>query len=86
MKNQTTDILTHLRNGKRLTQKEAINLFGAYRLSSIIHMLRGRGHTIVSIPLEVPTRYRKADGTIKNARIVEYKLMPTANTNNTHNE
>ena len=72
-KTQTSDILRHLKEGRRLTQKEAINEYGAYRLSSIIHSLRKQGHDIVSIPLDVPTRYKKEDGTPRMASVVEYK-------------
>ena len=74
-KTQTSDILQHLKDGRRLTQKEAINEYGAYRLSGIIHSLRNQGNRIESIPLDVPTRYKKSDGTTRNANIVEYKLM-----------
>jgi len=74
MKTQTSDILQHLKDGRRLTQKEAINEYGAYRLSSIIYSLRKQGHNIESKELDVPTRYKKADGTTRNANIVEYKL------------
>ena len=73
-KTQTSDILQHLKDGRRLTQKEAINQYGAYRLSSIIYSLRKQGHDIVSIPLDVPTRYKKEDGTPRMANVVEYKL------------
>lgn len=73
-KSQTSDILQHLKDGRKLTQKEAINLYGAYRLSGIIHSLRRQGHEIVSVPLDVPTRYKKSDGTPKLANIVEYKI------------
>mgnify|MGYP003629239638 FL=1 len=74
MKTQTSDILQHLKEGRRLTQKEAINEYGAYRLSSIIYSLRKQGHNIESKELDVPTRYKKSDGTTRNANIVEYKL------------
>ena len=73
-KTQTSDILQHLKDGRKLTQKEAINEYGAYRLSSIIYSLRKQGHDIVSIPLDVPTRYKKEDGTPRMANVVEYKL------------
>ena len=73
-KTQTSDILQHLKDGRRLTQKEAINEYGAYRLSSIIYSLRKQGHNIESKQLDVPTRYKKSDGTTRNANIVEYKL------------
>ncbi len=74
-KTQTSDILQHLKDGRRLTQKEAINEYGAYRLSSIIHSLRRQGYRIESKQLYVPTRYKKIDGTTKNANIVEYKMI-----------
>ena len=61
LKTQTSDILQHLKNGRRLTQKEAINEYGAYRLSSIIYSLKKQGHRIESKPLDVPTRYKKSD-------------------------
>tara|TARA_R100000908_G_scaffold15398_1_gene5749 strand:+ start:3172 stop:3462 length:291 start_codon:yes stop_codon:yes gene_type:complete len=74
-KTQTSDILQHLKDGRRLTQKEAINEYGAYRLSSIIHSLRKKGYRIESKQLDVPTRYKKTDGTTRNANIVEYKMI-----------
>jgi hypothetical protein len=74
-KTQTSDILQHLKDGRRLTQKEAINEYGAYRLSSIIYSLRKQGHDIVSIPIDVPTRYKKEDGTPRMANVVEYKFQ-----------
>jgi len=73
-KTQTSDILQHLKDGRKLTQKEAINEYGAYRLSGIIYALRNQGHDIASIPLNVPTRYKKEDGTPRMANVVEYKL------------
>ena len=73
-KTQTSDILQHLKDGRRLTQKEAINEYGAYRLSSIIYSLKKQGYKIESKQLDVPTRYKKTDGTTKNANIVEYKM------------
>ena len=66
--------MQHLKEGKRLTQKEAINDYGAYRLSGIIHSLRRQGHDIISIPLSVPTRYRCKNGEPRMANVVEYKL------------
>ena len=73
-KTQTSDILQHLKDGRKLTQKEAINEYGAYRLSAIIHSLRKQGYNIDSIPLSVPTRYIAKDGKPRMANIVEYKL------------
>ena len=73
-KTQTSDILQHLKDGRKLTQKEAINQYGAYRLSAIIHSLRKQGYNIDSVPLSVPTRYIAKDGKPRMANIVEYKL------------
>ena len=73
-KTQTSDILQHLKDGRRLTQKEAINEYGAYRLSAIIYSLRNQGYEIASIPLSVPTRYNTKKGEPRMANIVEYKL------------
>jgi hypothetical protein len=73
-KTQTSDILQHLKDGRKLTQKEAINQYGAYRLSAIIHSLRKQGYNIDSIPLSVPTRYIAKDGSPRMANIVEYKI------------
>ena len=78
-KTQTSDILQHLKDGRRLTQKEAINQYGAYRLSGIIYALRRQGHNIVSIPIDVPTRYKKEDGTRRMANVVEYKMTKEEN-------
>jgi len=78
-KTQTSDILQHLKDGRKLTQKEAINEYGAYRLSGIIHRLRKQGHDITSIPTEVPTRYKKSNGGIKMATIVNYRLNDIKN-------
>ena len=78
-KTQTSDILQHLKDGRKLTQKEAINQYGAYRLSAIIHSLRKQGNNIESIPLSVPTRYTAKDGKPRMANIVEYKLEDNLN-------
>tara|TARA_R100000697_G_scaffold111594_1_gene128693 strand:+ start:938 stop:1177 length:240 start_codon:yes stop_codon:yes gene_type:complete len=72
---QTKDILKHLQNGETITQRQAILLYGAYRLSGIIYNLRKRGYDIVSIDKEVPTRYKKSNGQIKMTNIVEYKYI-----------
>lgn len=73
-KTQTSDILQHLKDGRRLTQKEAVNEYSAYRLSSVIFQLRKQGYDIISIPIAVPTRYMKEDGTPRVAFVTEYKL------------
>jgi len=39
-------VLAHLQSGKTITSLEALNQFGAFRLSSIIHRLKGENHDI----------------------------------------
>ncbi|MBQ7798084.1 MAG: DNA-binding protein [Clostridia bacterium] len=39
-------VLQHLQNNKKLSQKQAINLYGAYRLSDIIYRMRKAGYKI----------------------------------------
>ena len=41
-------ILIHLKEGKTITQQEAIHLFNCYRLSSVINRLRNAGYLIVT--------------------------------------
>lgn len=43
---QTKQILSHLRKGLTLTAREAIALFGCYRLAARIQDLRDAGHKI----------------------------------------
>lgn len=41
-------VLAHLQRNGKLSQKQAIRLFGAYRLSAIIYRLRKDGYNISS--------------------------------------
>lgn len=41
-------VLKHLQRNGKLSQKQAIRLFGAYRLSAIIYRLRKDGYNISS--------------------------------------
>ena len=41
-------VLDHLKKNKKLSQKQAINLYGAYRLSAIIYNLRKDGYNITT--------------------------------------
>lgn len=45
---QNTKILKHLVDGHSITQREAIELFGTYRLASRVHNLREAGANIVT--------------------------------------
>lgn len=46
--NHQTQVLAHLKNGKTLSQAEAIHHFDCYRLSAVIQRLRNSGHDIVT--------------------------------------
>lgn len=57
-KTQTSDILKYLQSHKRgITSIEAINRFGATRLSDIIFRLRKKGYNIVTENNLVKNRY-----------------------------
>lgn len=43
-----TQVLTHLKNGKTLSQAEAINEYDCFRLSAVIERLRKQGYDIVT--------------------------------------
>lgn len=46
--NHQTQVLAHLKNGKTLSQEEAIHYFDCYRLSAVIDRLRKQGFDIVT--------------------------------------
>ena len=46
--NHQTQVLAHLKNGKTLSQAEAIYHFDCYRLSAVIQRLRIAGHNIIT--------------------------------------
>ena len=67
---QTKLVLQHLIEHGNITSYEAIKLYGATRLSAIIHTLRHRDGYIITTTFEtVTTRYG-----IKT-KIARYKLM-----------
>ena len=45
---QLKQVLSYLKQGKTLSQAEAIDLFNCYRLSAIIQRLRNAGYDIVT--------------------------------------
>ncbi|NGP43278.1 DNA-binding protein [Acinetobacter sp. GC2] len=45
---QLEQVLTYLKQGKTISQAEAIDLFNCYRLSAIIEKLRRQGYDIVT--------------------------------------
>lgn len=64
---QLHEILRLLKNGHSLTQYQAAQLLGCYRLAARIHELREMGHDIVSI------RQRN-----NNKTWAEYRLLKSA--------
>lgn len=54
---QTSEVLKHLKKYRSITSMEAINKFGATRLSSIIFRLRKRGYDIRTVMCNTTTRY-----------------------------
>lgn len=45
---QLTQVLDHLKQGKTLSQAEAIHHFDCYRLSAVVERLRKQGYDIVT--------------------------------------
>ena len=46
--NHQTQILNHLKQGKTLSQAEAIHHFDCFRLSAVVERLRKQGYDIVT--------------------------------------
>lgn len=55
--NQTEAVLAHLQKHKSITSWEAIQEYGATRLSDIIYRLRDRGYDIQNIWEETTNRF-----------------------------
>ena len=55
--NKTKEVLKHLQTYGTITSIEAINLFGATRLSAIIFNLRRKGYNIISIDKVTTDKY-----------------------------
>ncbi len=66
---ENEQVLEHLRHNVGLTQREAAQKYGIYRLSARIHQLRKAGHKITTMSREVPTGYERP------TTIAEYRLM-----------
>ena len=58
--NKTTAVLDHMKEHGSITQMEAIELFGATRLSAIIFNLRRKGHDIETVTMGTTDRYGHA--------------------------
>jgi len=68
---QTNEVLKHLKKHRSITSLEAINKFGATRLSSIIFRLRKRGYDIRTVMCNTKTRYG-ADAAYAKYTYVKY--------------
>lgn len=86
---KTQQVLQHLRSGKSITSLQAIDLYGATRLSAIIFNLRDRGYDIRTIPVTALDRnqntvtfavYRLVDKSIKQTEEQQQKENEEANT------
>lgn len=67
--NKTQAVLEHLKNHVGITSMEAIDLYGATRLSAIIFNLRKCGYNIVNVEHTCTDRYgHRCD-------YVEYRLV-----------
>ena len=49
---QKSRILNHLKTGRAITQIEALNLFGCFRLASRIEELRSQGYDIKTVMID----------------------------------
>lgn len=56
-KSQSEAVLAHLKEHGSITSLQAINLYGATRLSAIIFDLRHKGYKITTEKLDVKTRF-----------------------------
>ena len=57
MTNKTNEVLKHLQTKKDITSMEAIELYGATRLSAIIFNLKKKGYNIICRREECVDRY-----------------------------
>lgn len=60
---QKEQILSHLLDGKSITNLEAIQLYGITRVSDIVLKLRKDGWPISTIEEKCPSRYQKGVAT-----------------------
>lgn len=55
--NKTTQIINHLKRYGSITSLEAIEMYGATRLSAIIYNLRKQGYNIETMKMQFTDRY-----------------------------
>lgn len=71
MKTKKQKIKEYLESGNTITQREAIDLFSAYRLAAVIHKLKKE-----NMPIEkVEKTHINNEG--RNIRYAEYKMIVT---------
>lgn len=67
---QEKEVLNHLQVHRTITSMEAINLYGATRLSAIIYNLRRQGYSINTKTKVTKNRYGNS------TTYAEYELIP----------
>ncbi len=72
---KTNMVKHHLKSGKTITSLQAINLYGATRLSSIIHSLRKKGFIIATLPTVIKDKYGN-NCTYAKYRMVDVTIYP----------
>lgn len=72
---KTNMVKHHLKSGKTITSLQAINLYGATRLSSIIHRLRKEGFIIATLPTVIKDKYGN-NCTYAKYRMVDVTIYP----------
>jgi hypothetical protein len=70
-----TRTLEYLHEFGSITTLDAFRDLGNSRLSSTIHLLRKKGHNIVSDTTDVPTRWFHDNGDRKFTQVVRYRLI-----------
>ena len=77
--NKTQAVLGHMKRNGSITSMEAIELFGATRLSAIIFNLRKRGHDIETVTKGMTDRYGHAANYAKYVLHEDSEEQPTQN-------
>lgn len=68
-------VLSHLKSGQTITSLDAINLYGATRLSAIIFNLRQRGLNIATLPTTIKDRFGNTT-TYAKYKLLDLDLEP----------
>lgn len=65
-KSQCDMIIAYLKKGYSITQLDALNLFGCFRLASRVHDLRERGYNIIACRITTPMGKRVCEYVLSN--------------------